>query len=80
MKRILLSLVAGFVSLSGFAQLSGTYTIDPNGSGPTNFTTWNAAVTALETSGVNGAVTMNVSDDTFNENVQLDAIPGSSTT
>ncbi len=80
MKKVLLSLMVGVASLSGFAQLSGTYTIDPNGSGPTNFTTWNAAVTALETSGVNGAVTMNVSDDTFNENVQLDAIPGSSTT
>ncbi len=80
MKKVLLSLVAGLVSFAGYSQLSGTYTIDPNGSGPTNFTTWNAAVTALETNGVSGAVTFNVSDDTFNESVQLDAIPGSSTT
>ncbi len=80
MKKVLLSLVVGLASLTGFSQLSGTYTIDPNGSGPTNFTTWNAAVTALETNGVSAAVTFNVSDDTFNESVQLDAIPGSSTT
>jgi len=66
------------MALGTYAQMSGTYTIDPSGSGSTNFTTWNAAVSALESQGVNGAVTINVAEGTYTEQVQLDAIPGSS--
>ena len=45
-----LLLVASALPLTG--QLSGTYTLDPKGSGPRNHTTWGAAVQALA-AGVN---------------------------
>lgn len=49
--------------------LVGTYTIDPAGSGGSNFTTFAAAISALNLNGVgSGGVTFNVADGaTFNE-------------
>jgi len=60
--------------------LSGTFTIDPAGSGTTNFTSFSAAVTALNSSGVCGPVTFNVAASTFTENITLATIVGVSST
>ncbi|MHC1738157.1 MAG: T9SS type A sorting domain-containing protein [Ignavibacteriaceae bacterium] len=51
------------------SPLSGTYTINPDGSGTRNYTTFAAAVTDLNTVGVSASVIFNVAvDKTFNEN------------
>lgn len=68
------------LTMPAFAQLSGTYTIDPAGSGSTNYTTFSAAVSALTTSGVSGPVTFNVAAGTYNEQVTIGAITGTSAT
>jgi hypothetical protein len=59
------------------AQLSGNYTIDPNGSGPTNYTSFGAASAALN-AGVSGWVEFAVASTTFNESVSFAAITGAS--
>ena len=61
------------------AQLSGNYTIDPAGSGPTNYTTFAAAATALG-GGVSGPVVFTVASTTFTEAVTLNPVTGVSTT
>lgn len=66
------------LSLSGLAQLHGDYTIDPSGSGSTNFTSFNTAVTALVNQGVDSAVTFYVKEGTYNEQLTIDSIPGTS--
>jgi hypothetical protein len=60
--------------------LNGTYTINPSGSGPTNFTTFTAAVNNLICGGVSGPVTFNVSNGTYNEQIQIPSIIGASAT
>ncbi|MBF9220278.1 hypothetical protein [Hymenobacter ruricola] len=64
MKNQLLAIAAGFSLLAAApaqAQLSGVRTINPLGTGPNNFTTFAAAVTALNASGVAATgVTFNV--------------------
>lgn len=45
---------------------TGTYTIDPSGSGPNNFTSFKAAAEALNCGGVDGTVEFNVAATTFN--------------
>ena len=64
------------LSLTSFAQLSGSYTIDPNGTGTNNYTSFSAATSALSTSGVNGAVTFYVKQGTYTEQVSLGAYTG----
>jgi len=59
---------------------AGTYTINPSGSGATNYTTFNAALTDLENRGICGAVNFNVSNGTYNEQVIIPTITGSSAT
>lgn len=59
------------------AQLSGTYTI--GGASP-NYATFGAAVTALTSSGVSGPVVFNVRTNTYNENLTIGAISGTSAT
>ncbi len=44
------------------APMAGVYTIDPGGSGSTNFTTFTAAINALNEAGISAAVTFNVKD------------------
>ncbi len=61
------------------AQLSGAYTIDPAGSGPTNFTTFAAATTALG-AGVSGWVVFTVASTTFTEAVVINPVTGTSAT
>ncbi len=56
--------------------MNGNYTIDPAGSGPNNFVSFNAAVSALQCAGINGNVIFTVANGTFNEQVNIGAING----
>lgn len=58
------------------AQLSGPYTIDPNGSGPRNYASMAAAVSALA-AGVSGPVDFRVAAGTHGR-IELRTIPGTS--
>lgn len=60
------------------AQMSGTYSIDPAGSGGNNFVSWNAAVDALESQGVNGPTTVYVKQGSYLEQVKFDSLVFSS--
>jgi hypothetical protein len=60
--------------------MSGTYTINPTGSGTRNFTSFTAAITALDTYGVNGATTFEVAAATYNEQLTVSPITGASST
>ena len=60
--------------------LSGTYTINPAGSGSTNFRTFGAADSAITSCGVSGPVVFNVTPGIYNEQVTFTAIPGASAT
>ncbi|MBK7958250.1 MAG: hypothetical protein IPK03_09105 [Bacteroidetes bacterium] len=60
--------------------LSGNYTIDPAGSGPTNFINFNIADSNLITCGVSGPVTFTVAAGTYTGVIDLPAIPGASAT
>jgi hypothetical protein len=60
--------------------LSGVFTINPSGSGLSNFTSFTSAVAALNNGGVSGAVTLNVSSNTFNEQITINSISGASAT
>ncbi|MBK7957079.1 MAG: right-handed parallel beta-helix repeat-containing protein [Bacteroidetes bacterium] len=62
------------------SAMNGVYTINPAGSGPTNFTSFTAAVNALICGGVNGPVSFNVSNGTYTEQIQIPAIQGTSST
>jgi len=77
----LLSLLLLLFSIQAKASgLSGTYTINPSGSGSTNYKTFTAAVSALSSSGVSGAVVFNVSSATYSEQITIGAITGASAT
>ena len=58
--------------------LVGTYTINPSGSGSTNFTSFSNAASSLSSNGLCGAVIMNASNGTYSEQVSIGAIAGSS--
>lgn len=76
-----ISLTASFLLLgfgTTYAQLSGTYTIDPSGSGTSNYTTITSAISALTTSGVNGATVFNIKQGTYTEQLTFSAITGTS--
>ncbi len=60
--------------------ISGSFTINPAGSGSTNYTSFDAAITALQCSGVSGPVTFNVAAGTYNTQVVIPSIPGTSIT
>ncbi|MCC6721968.1 MAG: PKD domain-containing protein [Bacteroidia bacterium] len=63
------------------AKLSGNYTINPAGSGTTNFKSFTKAVTALYTCGVDGPVTITASAGTYIEQGTFPGlIPGASAT
>jgi parallel beta-helix repeat protein len=70
----LLLFVGAIAAPAARAQLSGSYTI---GSGGT-YASFAAAVTALTSSGVSGAVTFNVISGTYTEQVTVPAITGAS--
>lgn len=68
-------------SNSGFAQLSGNLTVDKTAAASaTNFTSFQSLFTALSSQGVNGAVTVDVSNGPYTEQVQANAISGVSST
>ncbi|MCK5857604.1 MAG: hypothetical protein KAG64_08940, partial [Bacteroidales bacterium] len=60
--------------------LNGSYTIDPSGSGATNYTSFSDAVLALSQCGINGAVTFNIASGVYNEQIMLPPINGASAT
>ena len=60
--------------------LSGSYTINPEGHGPRNFTSLQAGVNALRMRGVSGPVTLQLASRTFTGKLVLSPIPGASTT
>ncbi|MES2690418.1 MAG: right-handed parallel beta-helix repeat-containing protein, partial [Bacteroidota bacterium] len=60
--------------------LSGTYTINPAGAGATNFTSFSAALSALNCGGLAGAVVFNVANGVYNEQVNLGSVQGASAT
>ena len=62
------------------APLNGTYTINPAGSGNTNFLNFSAAVSRLTYVGVTGPVTFIVSGATYTEQVVIPPIAGMSAT
>ncbi|MCF8296605.1 MAG: T9SS type A sorting domain-containing protein [Saprospiraceae bacterium] len=62
------------------AQLSGIKTINPAGSGGNNYTSFNAALTALETFGINGPIVFNITSGTYYEQLTINEIPGASAT
>ncbi len=58
--------------------LIGVYTINPSGVGPRNYTTFTNAINALQCGGALGAVTFDVSNGTYNEQLTFGIIPGTS--
>ncbi len=58
--------------------LNGTYTINPSGSGPTNFTSFAAATANLNCGGIGSSVLFNVANGTYNEQIVLNTINGTS--
>lgn len=74
-------IIAALVTLTATAfaaPMNGTYTIGKSANA--NFHTISAAVTALETAGVNGAVTMVIEKGVYNEKVEIHEINGTSAT
>ena len=69
-----------FFTQNIFAQLSGTYTIDPKGSGATNYKNFLDAAADLNTNGVTGPVVIKVANGTYKEIFELDSIAGASAT
>jgi hypothetical protein len=68
-------------SSAAFAQLSGTYTINSaQPTGGTNYASFTAAAAALNSGGVNGPVTFNVSGGPYTEQLTLNAVTGTSAT
>ena len=61
-------------------SIQGAFTIDPAGSGPTNFTSFTAAVNALSVAGVCGPVTFTVAPGTYTSQVVIGDIAGASAT
>jgi PKD repeat protein len=61
-------------------SLNGTYTIDANGAGPTNYVDFTSAVADLNNVGVCGPVVFNVANGTYTEQVVINQVPGSSST
>ena len=62
------------------SALSGAYTVDSNGTGATNFLTLASAVTALQTCGVSGPVTLTLAGYVHPTGLTLAQIPGVSAT
>lgn len=80
LRKVVLLAFMGVFAISASAQLSGSYTIDPNGSGSSNYTSFSAAVSALNSSGVSGAVTFDVSSGTYSTRIDIGTISGVSAT
>ena len=79
-KILLSALVVLTLTCTSSAQLSGSYTIDPSGSGPKNYTTFSLATAAILGGGVSGPVVFNVASTTFKEAVNVYPATGMSAT
>ncbi|WP_169712822.1 hypothetical protein, partial [Algoriphagus faecimaris] len=64
----------------GLSPLSGTYTIDPSGTGDRNFTTIQSTVDAMILNGVDGPVVFEIASGTYEEQVLINDIAGGSST
>ena len=60
--------------------LKGNYTIDPKGSGSTNYLSFASAAKALTDSGISGAVVFSAADGKYIEHVKWDSVTGASHT
>ncbi len=58
--------------------LSGVYTINPSGSGSTNFKSFGGADSALQICGISGAVIFNVSPGVYTDRIYLPSVTGAS--
>lgn len=77
MKRYLFLTLSLILATMSNAQLSGTYTINSNASQNPNYTSFNAAASALS-AGVNGQVIFEVAPGTYEEFVTINEISGAS--
>ena len=68
------------MSSTAFAQLSGSYTINPDGTGATNYTSISSAVAALNARGVSSSVTFTLAPGLYVEQIVLKPIKGASST
>lgn len=59
-------------------SISGSFTIDPNGTGPNNFTSFASAIAALNVAGVCGPVTFTVAPGTYTGQIIIPNIVGTS--
>lgn len=73
--KLLFLMMALLPQIGLFAQLSGTYTI--GGTSP-NYANFTAAVNALNASGVNGPVIFRVRQGTYNEQIAINNVAGTS--
>ncbi|PPK88369.1 putative secreted protein (Por secretion system target) [Neolewinella xylanilytica] len=77
-RAVVLTVLTLLFALAGLrAQLAGTYTIGGAGG---DFPTFTAAVTALQAEGVSAAVVFDVAEGTYNEQITIPAIAGTSAT
>jgi hypothetical protein len=74
-KHLLIVIAILLLKTSVFAQLSGTKTIGGTNS---DYSTISAAVTALNSNGINGAVIFNIANGTYNEQFTIGNISGAS--
>ncbi|UCG28309.1 MAG: hypothetical protein JSV24_02825, partial [Bacteroidales bacterium] len=66
------------LSIQGFSQLSGAYTIDPSGGPFPNFVSFNAALDSLKSQGVSGPVVITAVDGDYSERLWIREIEGAS--
>lgn len=80
LKILMLSLsITGFHKCFATNPLAGTYTLDPSQtSSATNFTSFSALASHLNTYGVSDSVTINVAGGIYYEHMALNNIPGTS--
>lgn len=63
---------------AAWAQLSGSYTVDPTSSSAKNYTTLGAAFSALSSQGVSGPVSFSIVDGSYTGLQKADSVPGAS--
>jgi len=78
----LTAILLSFFCFQSFAQLSGTYTINPAGGdfASDNCKTVKEAIDSLHAQGVGGPVVFNIAEGTYNEQNQLNQVTGASST
>jgi len=74
--QMLIAMVLVLSIVEANAQLNGNYSIDPSGSG--DFETIQEAVDTLVSQGVDGPVAMGIAAGTYNEQILIPTIPGTS--